>query len=133
MTKTKTMVIIMNHRASGVELPGKLSDSSHAIHNGQMLLPGENNVERIEWDRVKKNKTVKMYLACDILEYKGEGIAHSLGDGLDALEKHEALKKVAQCSSVKILNDWKSKTSDKSIAKKCNEKINELIEAQGNE
>jgi hypothetical protein len=117
------MVVVENTRASGIGLPGELSPDGTTVNYGLRLLPGENDVPAEEWERVRKNKTVKMYLDQDILIDKGKGKAKKLTDGLDALEKHEALKQIAKCEAPKILENWYSKTEKINLRNKIQEKL----------
>lgn len=136
------MLIIKNKRASLVELPGKPHPDTKKPHvywktcedleliAGKKLLPGENNVPPEYWEAIKGLRIVKMFQAAGILKKKGFGVAKSLGDGLDSLEKHEALLKIHKCSVVQVLNDWADKTKDDSLKKACKNRIEELIEDQ---
>ncbi len=143
--KKSEMLVIVNKRASLVELPGRPHEDTEKKHAfwkdcdnpelivGKKLLPGENSVPSDYWDAIKGHKAVKMLLAVKILKNKGVGKARSLADGLDALEKHEAIKQIHKCTSTQILNDWAKKTSDSGLSKRCKARIGELIEDQGKE
>lgn len=139
------MLIIKNKRASLVELPGRPHPDTKKQHaywktcedleliSGKKLLPGENNVPPEYWEAIKTHRTVKMFQATGILEEKGKGIAKSYADGLDSLEKHEALMRIHKCSVIKVLNDWANKTTNDSLKKACKKRIEEIINKQNEE
>jgi len=128
MTEIETIVIV-NKRASLVQLPGELSPTGEVKHNGHDLMPGENDVPKSYWDKVKSHKVVKMYLnsAVGILQEKGTGKAKRYADGLDSLEKHEAIRQIAKCDQVQILKDWKDGTNQKTLKTACTKRIKLLM------
>lgn len=133
--KEDKTIIVINLRASAVELPGELAKDGTPLHNGKMLLPGENDVNEEYWNRTCKNHhVVKMYMDSvpPILATKTGGKAKSLDKGLDSLEKHEALMKIAQCDEIKILSKWASNTENDSLKNACNKRIKE-VEAMNRE
>jgi hypothetical protein len=135
MSKKEETLIIENTRAALVELPGIVDKEGTVQQDGVKLIPGENDVPVKEWNRVKNHKTVKMYMApgIGILIEKGPGRARKLSDGLDSLEKHEALLQIAKCNHVQILQDWAGKTKDDFLIKKCRSRIDEIVKTQGSE
>lgn len=123
------MVVIEVKRASAIGLPGLLNKEGITLDYGVRLLPGENDVPKDIWERVRTHKTVKMYLDCDILFDHGPGKARKLTDGLDALEKFQAIAQIEKCDAPKILKDWYSKTSKIDLRNKLQDKLT-AIEAE---
>ena len=134
-SKPRNIVITVN-RPSAVFLPGPSKDASYKvtpdIATGQMLLPGENDVNSAYWDDVKGNGTVKMYLACKILANRGVGKAQEIVDGLDEMTVSAASKFIKECTDVPQLMDWKAKSEKAGIQKAIDSRIAVLIdEADG--
>lgn len=119
-------VVVDNKRASGIGLPGTVTPEGVTTHYGMRLLPGENDVPADEWERIRTHKAVKMLLDQDILIDKGSGKAKKLTDGLDALEKFEALAQIEKCTVPKILELWYSKTEKIDLRNKIQERLNVL-------
>ena len=120
-------LVIINTRPCLIVLPSWEESGKPELVDGLKLLPGENDCPNDYWNFCKKNKTVKMYLACDYLKNKGEGKALMLSDGLDALDKHEALVKIAGCTKPQILKDWANKTQDSTLKARCEKRIKEVL------
>lgn len=129
MSKKSTLVI-ENNRAALIELPGELNDQNIPIREGFKLMPGENDVPKEEWERIKNHKMVKEYCDLDYIVEKGTGKARKLSDGLNALEKHEAIMQIARCDSPRILNDWSEKTTDPGLKKRCSERALEITRSK---
>lgn len=113
-----------------IELP-TVHHKTHGFDRARRLIPGENDVPAWVWEEAKKRKAIAMWIACGILKDKGKGTAKSLADGLNNLTQSEAMKQIAKCGEVKILNDWKASTKNTKLKKACNDRIDELIEAAG--
>lgn len=124
------MVVIEVTKPRGVGLPGKVTEEGVTTHYGLRLLPGENNVPVNEWERVRTHKTVKMYLDAGILLDKGPGKAKKLNQGLDALEKFEAIAQIEKCNIPQILDDWYTKTEKIDLRNKLQEKLQTLKESK---
>jgi hypothetical protein len=135
MTKAKnTNLVILNTEARAIELlpvPSKEATPEEML--GKVLLPGENDLTQVAWDHCKKSKAIRMWIECGYLEEKGEGKAQSLGEGLDGLTAREATTKIGSCDKVKILQDWKDKTTKRTLIKLINTRIDSLIKESGKE
>ncbi len=127
MSKEGTNLIIENTRASMVELPGQLNGEGVPVKLGMRLIPGQNNVPESEWNRVQNNKAVRMYVETKILIDKGPGKAKSFAEGLDVLEKHEALKQIHKCTDATIVRGWMDQTESPDYAKSCRDRIDAII------
>lgn len=130
-------LVIVNTRAGAINLPdwkqpkdGKPAREDPSPEEGITLLPGENNCPADYWDYCKTQRTVQMYMAEGFIKNKGEGIARSLADGLDALERHEANARIAKCKEPRILKDWADKTTDKGLRNRCLKRIDEALAEQ---
>jgi hypothetical protein len=134
MSKKQTILVIKNNQPRAIELPPVPSKEATTEEiMGLTLIPGENNVTQVAWDHAKKNPGIKIWLACEYLESLGAGEAKSLGEGLDSLTAGEAKAKIANCGEVKILQDWKEKTTKKALEKLITTRITALVAAAGNE
>lgn len=128
-------LVILVKGAQGVELPsvapkekgGKLVKPGF---HPQKLAPGENDVDSDYWNEVKGNPAVKQWLACKILTNQGEGKARPMIESLDSLNTDVALRHIARCENIQVLNDWKSTTKNASYKKEIETRIMALVAAQ---
>jgi hypothetical protein len=131
-----TNLVIRNNEPRLVELPEvapKIGKTGKVTAPGYMpakLLPGENDLESDNWDAVKGNPAIKIWLATRTIENMGPGKARSILAGLDKLAPGVAARHIGNCENVVVLNEWKGSTENLDLLRSIDERILELVHSQ---
>ena len=94
--------------------------------------PGENDCPKSYWDHcASKNKHMQLAMEAGHLTAKDSGgrKARKLADGLDSLQKADALARIARCKGrdgKHVLRDWASKTQDQELVEACRKRLDDL-------
>jgi len=130
--KPKNIVIRVN-RASAIILPKSNAHTGVGYSGGMKLLPGENNMDKSYWDVIKKNGTVKKWLAVGWIENLGSGKAKDITDSLEAVPMEKTGRYIDAETSVPTLMKLRDADKRAPVKKAINVRIKKITDEQDGE
>lgn len=121
-------LVLENTRPCAIFLPAVMADQTERFQT-QMLVPGQNNVDRAHFEALASNPAIRLYVKTGYLVvHEGLAEAEPLPTGLDGLSDGEALERLGKITDVNLLQDLRDSTASTGMRDLVQRRISEILD-----
>jgi hypothetical protein len=125
--KNEKLVIVVCQPRAYILPPVKDASDPHE-REGVTLIPGENNVSRDLWDKVKDNPGVKIHHQTGVLKNKGAGKAVSVLSDWESMTPKQVEDMISGIKEIDTVRKIEKQLKSKKAIAYCKQRVEQILE-----